>query len=41
MASSQTRVEEDVQAARAAFVFKGGHNRQDYEKALPYLVSFY
>ena len=29
------------QAARAAFVFKGGHNRQEYEKALPYLVSFY
>jgi hypothetical protein len=29
------------QAARAAFVFKGGHNRQDYERALPYLVSFY
>lgn len=29
------------QAARAAFVFKGGHGRQDYEKALPYLVSFY
>ncbi|HXU38720.1 MAG TPA: hypothetical protein VN937_20360 [Blastocatellia bacterium] len=29
------------QAARAAFVFKGGHSRQDYEKALPYLVSFY
>jgi hypothetical protein len=29
------------QAARAAFVFKGGHNRQDYEKAVPYLVSFY
>lgn len=29
------------QAARAAFVFKGGHNRQDYEKALPYLMSFY
>jgi len=29
------------QAARAAFVFKGGHNRQDYEKALPYLLSFY
>ena len=28
------------QAARAAFVFKGGHNRQEYEKALPYLVSF-
>jgi len=23
------------QAARAAFVFKGGHSRQDYEKALP------
>jgi hypothetical protein len=29
------------QAAKAAFVFKGGHNRQDYEKALPYLISFY
>lgn len=29
------------QAARAAFVFKDGHSRQDYEKALPYLVSFY
>ena len=29
------------QAARAAFVFKGGHNRQEYEKALPYLISFY
>ena len=29
------------QAARAAFVFKDGHNRQDYEKALPYLGSFY
>ena len=29
------------QAARAAFVFKGGHNRQEYEKALPHLVSFY
>jgi hypothetical protein len=29
------------QAARAAFVFKGGHNRQEYEKALPNLVSFY
>lgn len=28
-------------AARAAFVFKGGHNRAEYEKALPYLVSFY
>jgi hypothetical protein len=22
-------------------VFKGGHNRQEYEKALPYLLSFY
>ena len=29
------------QVARAAFVFKGGQNRQDYEKALPYLVNFY
>ncbi len=29
------------QAARAAFVFKDGRNRQDYEQALPYLVSFY
>jgi hypothetical protein len=29
------------QAARAAFVFKDGHNRADYEKALPNLVSFY
>src|SRR6185436_18994691 len=29
------------QAAKAAFEFKGGQNRQDYEKALPYLVSFY
>ena len=29
------------QAAQAAFVFKGGHNRQEYERALPYLVSFY
>ncbi len=29
------------QAARAAFVFKGGHNRAEYEKALPYLISFY
>lgn len=29
------------EAARAAFVFKDGHNRADYEKALPYLVSFY
>jgi hypothetical protein len=29
------------QASRAAFVFKDGHNRAEYEKALPYLVSFY
>lgn len=29
------------QAARAAFVFKDGRNRADYEKALPYLISFY
>jgi hypothetical protein len=29
------------QAARAAFVFKDGENRTDYEKALPYLVNFY
>lgn len=29
------------QAARAAFVFKDGRNRADYEKALPNLVSFY
>src|SRR5215813_4545242 len=29
------------QAAKAAFVFKDGHSRADYEKALPYLVSFY
>lgn len=28
-------------ATRAAFVFKKGHNRQDYEKALPYLVRYY
>ena len=28
-------------AARAAFVFKDGHNRTDYERALPNLVSFY
>lgn len=28
-------------AARAAFVFKDGHNRAEYEKALPNLVSFY
>ena len=29
------------QASRAAFVFKDGHNRGDYERALPYLVKFY
>ncbi len=28
-------------AARAAFVFKGGRNRAEYEKALPYLRDFY
>ncbi|HXG91713.1 MAG TPA: hypothetical protein VNN73_05005 [Blastocatellia bacterium] len=28
-------------AARAAFVFKDGRSRDDYEKALPYLQSFY
>lgn len=29
------------QAARAAFVFKEGRKREDYEKAMPYLVNFY
>lgn len=29
------------QASRAAFVFKDGHNREEYERALPYLVNFY
>jgi len=29
------------QAARAAFVFKDGRGRADYEKALPNLISFY
>jgi hypothetical protein len=29
------------EATRAAFVFKKGHNRNDYEKALPYLVKYY
>jgi hypothetical protein len=29
------------QAARAAFVFKDGRTRADYERALPNLVSFY
>src|SRR5437588_10153982 len=28
-------------AAKAAFVFKDGHSRADYERALPALVSFY
>lgn len=28
-------------AARAAFVFKRGHNRKEYEQALPSLVSYY
>lgn len=28
-------------AAKAAFVFKDGHSRADYERALPDLVSFY
>ena len=28
-------------AARAAFVFKDGHSRADYERALPDLLSFY
>src|ERR1043166_7243419 len=28
-------------AAKAAFVFKDGHTRADYERALPNLVSFY
>jgi len=29
------------QAAKAAFVFKDGRNRADYEKALPNLINFY
>ena len=29
------------QAAKAAFVFKGGHGRSDYEKALPNLMNYY
>lgn len=29
------------QASKAAFVFKDGHNRADYEKALPNLINFY
>jgi hypothetical protein len=29
------------QAAKAAFVFKDGRNREDYQKALPNLVKYY
>src|SRR5882724_5877925 len=29
------------QAAKAAFVFKDGKKREDYERATPYLVNFY
>lgn len=29
------------EAAKAAFVFKSGHGRSDYEKALPNLVRYY
>lgn len=29
------------QASQAAFAFKDGHNRAEYERALPYLVNFY
>ena len=29
------------QASKAAFVFKDGHNRDEYERALPNLVKFY
>lgn len=28
-------------AAKAAFIFKDGHNRTDYERALPYLEKYY
>ena len=28
-------------AAKAAFVFKDGQNRNDYKKAMPYLVKYY
>ena len=28
-------------SAKAAFVFKQGHNRSEYEKALPNLVNYY
>src|SRR2546421_4732638 len=30
-----------LQAAKAAFIFKDGHTRADYERALPNLLSFY
>ncbi|MDQ1559224.1 MAG: hypothetical protein QOD32_2284 [Pyrinomonadaceae bacterium] len=30
-----------LSAARAAFVFKDGHSRDEYERALPHLVEFY
>jgi hypothetical protein len=30
-----------LSAARAAFIFKDGHNRPDYEKALPDLVDYF
>ena len=30
-----------LSAARAAFVFKDGHNRLDYQKALPNLVDYF
>jgi hypothetical protein len=30
-----------LSAARAAFIFKNGHNRLDYEKALPDLVDYF
>ena len=39
-----TRVKSNVvayYAAHAAFVFKDGKDRADYEKALPYLIKFY
>jgi hypothetical protein len=29
------------EATRAAFIFKKGHSRKDYEKALPYLLNYY
>ncbi|HTR97598.1 MAG TPA: hypothetical protein VMH61_06820 [Candidatus Acidoferrales bacterium] len=30
-----------ARAARAAFVFKGGHGRSDYERALPVLTEYF